>query len=543
MNINRIKPLKMRTPSLLLIVYVISPFFLISQTSVDPTYILLGRDNFPASNEVVTDTFFFVDMAKGAIRGGELFESRHWSAVVGKNSLAWGLNNRASGRNSISMGDSTVATTTAAFAAGYRTIAEGNIAPTAMGWETRASGQRAPTAMGWQTIASGQNAATALGWQTTASGQNGATALGYETTASGQSGATAVGRLTTASSSGAFASGQSTLASGQASSAMGFSSAATGSFGTFAVGFNARATGDFGATAMGNYTIANGDDCLVVGRFNDTLVSRGFNIIETSPLFIIGNGDHDTMRSNALVVRKDGYVGIGVDTPTAMLTVLGSELNNTPDLAITSEDALVQLGMNQRGPHGFSFGDDTVDEGIKLVYRTASNRLQIEEGTAFSSNIPLFVFEDSGMMGIGDGAPNDALDVVGDIDATGCIQTDDAGSIGGTCLSDKRLKKRILPLDNQLHLINKLRPVLFEWKDATINGGQNADMGLIAQEVADVIPEMITKDDEGFMRIKYDVKLQIRLIKAIQEQQHLIQELMDKNAALEKRIDKMEISE
>jgi len=43
-------------------------------------------------------------------------------------------------------------------------------------------------------------------------------------------------------------------------------------------------------------------------------------------------------------------------------------------------------------------------------------------------------------------APNDALDVVGDIDATGYVQTDDTGTIGGTCVSDARLKHNITPL-------------------------------------------------------------------------------------------------
>jgi hypothetical protein len=110
------------------------------------------------------------------------------------------------------------------------------------------------------------------------------------------------------------------------------------------------------------------------------------------------------------------------------------------------------------------------------------------------------------------------LDVTGDIDATGCIQTGDAFNVGGTCISDERFKTRITSLESQLDLVKTLRPVRFEWKDPAINGGKAEDMGLIAQEVESILPEMVVTGEDGYKRIQYDIRLQMRMIKAFQEQ-------------------------
>ena len=87
-----------------------------------------------------------------------------------------------------------------------------------------------------------------------------------------------------------------------------------------------------------------------------------------------------------------------------------------------------------------------------------------------------------GNVGIGTTEPNNALDVVGDIDATGCVQTDDTGSIGGTCVPDMRLKKNIQNLSNSLEKITRLNPVTFEWREEyyNISHENGTGIGLIA---------------------------------------------------------------
>ena len=54
------------------------------------------------------------------------------------------------------------------------------------------------------------------------------------------------------------------------------------------------------------------------------LLSTESSVADYTPLFIIGNGNGPANRSNAFVVRKDGYVGIGTNAPSQLLTVAGN---------------------------------------------------------------------------------------------------------------------------------------------------------------------------------------------------------------------------
>lgn len=96
--------------------------------------------------------------------------------------------------------------------------------------------------------------------------------------------------------------------------------ASTG-FYSFASGYNPIANGE-GATAIGKEVIANGYNGLVIGHFNDPVVNSPQTLMEpTTPLFIIGNGDNNANRSNALTVLKNGRIGIGTIAPAARLHV------------------------------------------------------------------------------------------------------------------------------------------------------------------------------------------------------------------------------
>tara|TARA_R110001632_G_scaffold231684_1_gene370706 strand:- start:832 stop:3261 length:2430 start_codon:yes stop_codon:yes gene_type:complete len=108
------------------------------------------------------------------------------------------------------------------------------------------------------------------------------------------------------------------------------------------------------------------------------------------------------------------------------------------------------------------------------------------------------------------------------------------GNVANT--SDIKLKENIEDLEPQLNIINKLRPRKFEWiegwKDTKKHG---KDIGLIAQEVKEVIPEIVGTCDENKETLTVDYKLLTPvLIKAIQEQQELIEKLSARIDELEK---------
>jgi hypothetical protein len=55
--------------------------------------------------------------------------------------------------------------------------------------------------------------------------------------------------------------------------------------------------------------------------------------------------------------------------------------------------------------------------------------------------------------------------------------------------SDYRLKKNITPISGALDKVNSLRGVMFDWKSGHLAGEH--DVGVIAQEVEEIIPEVV----------------------------------------------------
>ena len=85
--------------------------------------------------------------------------------------------------------------------------------------------------------------------------------------------------------------------------------------------------------------------------------------------------------------------------------------------------------------------------------------------------------------------------------------------------SDKRLKKNIKTVKSALDKVIALRGVTFDWKE----GGSKA-IGLIAQEVEKVIPEIVSQDESGYLGIKYNNLIGV-LVEAIKDQQEQINTL------------------
>ena len=104
---------------------------------------------------------------------------------------------------------------------------------------------------------------------------------------------------------------------------------------------------------------------------------------------------------------------------------------------------------------------------------------------------------------------NTGVDVTGDLTATGDV----------TAYSDRRLKRNIETINKPLDIVNALRGVKFE-KD-----GRHST-GVIAQEVEEVLPEVVHTDADGMKSVAYG-NITGLLIEAIKEQQKQIDWLME----------------
>ena len=107
----------------------------------------------------------------------------------------------------------------------------------------------------------------------------------------------------------------------------------------------------------------------------------------------------------------------------------------------------------------------------------------------------------------------------GDIEAdsatfTGTINAQDFNSTSDICL-----KENIETLNNAINVLNNIRPVSFVWKE----NGKPA-YGVIAQEVEEVLPEIVDQDKHGVKRVAYSQIIPF-LVQVIQEQNKEIQNI------------------
>jgi len=101
--------------------------------------------------------------------------------------------------------------------------------------------------------------------------------------------------------------------------------------------------------------------------------------------------------------------------------------------------------------------------------------------------------------------------------------------------SDSRLKTNVVPIANALDSLKKINGVRFDWTDEYIeaSGGEDGffvrkhDVGVIAQEVQAVLPEVVAERGDGYLAVKYE-KIIALLIQSIKEQQEQIEELKEK---------------
>ena len=78
--------------------------------------------------------------------------------------------------------------------------------------------------------------------------------------------------------------------------------------------------------------------------------------------------------------------------------------------------------------------------------------------------------------------------------------------------SSLRYKQNVQPLSNALSLVEKLQGVTFDWKESGLS-----DIGLIAEQVNEVLPEFVCRDEEGLiMAVDYG-KITSVLIEAVKE--------------------------
>jgi hypothetical protein len=201
-----------------------------------------------------------------------------------------------------------------------------------------------------------------------------------------------------------------------------------------------------------------------------------------------------TNQTAQMTIDASGRVGIGTTTPGAnyRLDVRSAGLSGAINV-----DGVLDNARNRAtdgSAAGASYG--FINNENMGMYRITTDTL----GFTTAGNERMRI-NATGNVGIGK-TPTVALDVSGDIKATGNI----------TAYSDERFKTNIYPIMNALEKVSKMRGVSY-----TARGGNNR-IGVIAQEIEKIIPEVVLTDDteEHYKSVDYGNIVAV-LIEAIKE--------------------------
>ena len=87
--------------------------------------------------------------------------------------------------------------------------------------------------------------------------------------------------------------------------------------------------------------------------------------------------------------------------------------------------------------------------------------------------------------------------------------------------SDIRLKDNIKSIDKALDKVNSIQGIEFDWiEKEEVHGNSGHDVGVIAQEIEKILPDVVTTRDNGYKAVKYEkiVPLLIEAIKDLSKQ-------------------------
>jgi hypothetical protein len=121
----------------------------------------------------------------------------------------------------------------------------------------------------------------------------------------------------------------------------------------------------------------------------------------------------------------------------------------------------------------------------------------------------------AGALGVGSAAGTPTVD--------GLIRaTNDVVAFFG---SDRRLKENVIPITNPIEKINQIGGYEYDWIPMEgIHENEGHDIGVIAQEIQEVLPEIVARRENGYLAVKYE-RIVALLIECVKEQQVQINEL------------------
>ena len=204
--------------------------------------------------------------------------------------------------------------------------------------------------------------------------------------------------------------------------------------------------------------------------------------------------------TDAITEDTSGNVGIGTSSPSAKLDLKQTDGTPSTGFKIRRYNNDNQY-ISQWTVGGGMYFDVVSDYQPSMIFRRS-----LDSGSTFNESLRI---DSSGNVGIGTSSPSEKLYVSGNIYATGNI----------TAYSDERIKENIQEIPNALDAVDNIRGVSYTRTDTEEDG-----VGVIAQEVEAMFPELVTENNEGMKSVNYNGLVGV-LFSAVKELSAKVKEL------------------
>ena len=276
-------------------------------------------------------------------------------------------------------------------------------------------------------------------------------------------------------------------------------------------------SGDDSITTIGTVTAGSVTAILPTG-----VVSGSSQINHDSTTGFVSNEHID--HSTVTITAGDGLTGGGTIAATRTINVVGTadRISVSADAVDIASTYVGQSTITTLGTIGTGTWNGSVIASAYLDADTAhlSGTQTFSGAKTFSAAVNITSSTASTTKTTG------ALKVTGGVGISGALNV--GGDVVAYASSDERLKDNIELISNPIEKVQSLKGVTWNWNE-------NADelqkslpnVGVIAQDVEKVLPQLVHDRDNGFKGVDY-AKLTGLLIEAIKEQQKQIDELKSK---------------
>lgn len=208
------------------------------------------------------------------------------------------------------------------------------------------------------------------------------------------------------------------------------------------------------------------------------------------------------------------------------LTVDGQTISNTANIVGLLQAGIISAGVS-------TLGNTTINGTLNATSGQSTLRDLVVNNTATLNTLNVNgtanvqgAFTTAASTRLGPTGQNNPVTINGNTTINGSLQTNGVISASNDVIafstSDVKLKKNICRIDNALSKVKQLRGIKFEW-DENFKTFKGKDIGLVAQEVESILPEIVATRDNGFKAVRYEKVIPL-LVEAIKELSEKIKE-------------------